>query len=80
MTLASELELEELVGRKVRAVVEFSGIPEGTVGLVDEVYGDRGSRHRGVMVRWTTTAGHEVRDGFGRDPDFDETRSLEVVP
>lgn len=75
---ASEKELSSLVGIKVRATREFSGIPEGTIGTVVEHY--RFSRdHEGVMVEWTTVGGHKVKDGFGRDKEFDETQWLAIV-
>ncbi len=60
-------------------MVEFSGIPIGTVGRVVEIYGERRGGHRGVMIEWTTTDGTTVRDGFGRDAEFDETAYLEMV-
>ena len=73
MRKASEFELKDLVGKKVRSLKEFSGIPIGTEGVVDEDYG------RGIMVKWTTSQGCVVRDGFGRDDKFDETQWLEVI-
>ena len=77
MTLASEMKLEELIGKKVRSTRGFSGVPVGTVGKVVEKYGDK--RHAGVMVEWKTTGGYSVRDGFGRDAEFDETCWLDVL-
>ncbi len=71
---ASQFALRALLGRRVAAKVDFSGIPRGTIGIVEEVRDDE------ITVRWTTTGGHEVRDGFGRDAEFDETAYLDVVP
>ena len=75
---ANQQPLEKLVGRSVKALREFSGIPKGTVGMVTEVY-NLGRKHSGVTVEWTTTGGYKVKDGFGRDAHFDETQWLEVV-
>jgi hypothetical protein len=74
---ASCFSLVMLVGKKVRTLREFSGIPEGTMGVVVENYLD--GKHEGIMVEWKTSGGHVIRDGFGRDKDFDETQWLEVV-
>jgi hypothetical protein len=37
---------EAKVGTRVRALVDFSGVPKGTAGVIDEDYG------RAVMVAW----------------------------
>jgi hypothetical protein len=75
---ASQYSLSDLVGRHVRSLAEFSGIPVGTIGTVDEHY-KIGPKHEGVMVKWTTASGSVVRDGFGRDDEFDETTYLDVI-
>lgn len=78
--LASAYTLGELVGKRVRTIQEFSGIPKWTEGVVTRVVSETGARRRTLMVKWTTTSGHEVEDGFGRDVgDFDETQWLEVL-
>ena len=82
---ASLFSIDELVGKRVVALQDFSGIPSGTVGEVVSKYetgriGNKGKlQHHGVMVRWTTTAGYDVEDGFGRDAEFDETKFLAVI-
>ena len=82
MTLASELKLEELVGKKVRATREFSGVPKGMTGTVVKRY-SIGPRHEGVDVAWdrplANWTSRPLIDGFGRDKDFDETKWLELV-
>ena len=82
---ASLFSIDELVGKHVVALQDFSGIPSGTVGEVVSKYEtarigkkDR-LQHHGVMVRWTTSAGDDVEDGFGRDEEFDETKYLAVI-
>ena len=75
---ASELKLADLVGRKVKAIRDFAGIPAGTIGEVVEHY-HMGVAHEGIVVKWTTDRGAEVKDGFGRDERFDETQWLETV-
>ena len=37
---------EAIVGMRVRSLVDFSGVPKGTEGIIDEDYGS------GVMVAW----------------------------
>ena len=82
---ASLFSIDELVGKRVVALQDFSGIPSGTVGEVVSKYetariGRRERlKHEGVMVRWTTSGGNDVEDGFGRDAEFDETKFLAVV-
>jgi len=74
---ASGHKLDNLVGKRVRATTDFAGIPAGTVGEVVERY--QFGQHEGIVVKWTTSSGHEVRDGFGRDAKLDETQWLELV-
>lgn len=41
------MKLEQaVVGQRVRSLLEFSGVPKGTEGIIDEDYGT------GVMVAW----------------------------
>ena len=77
MKLASEFDLKDLMGKTVITTREFSGVAVGTKGKVVEKYGDK--RHAGIMVRWTEGKEEGIKDGFGRDADFDETQWLEVV-
>ena len=85
MTLASELPLDELVGKKVISLREFNGIPEGTAGKVLRKYRwkslkNKSGFHEGVDVQWVDSPHRSaVVDGFGRDDDFDETQWLEVL-
>jgi hypothetical protein len=37
---------EVVVGAKVRTLVDFSGVPKGTEGVIDQDYG------KGIMVAW----------------------------
>lgn len=75
------------VGTRIRTLMEFSGVPEGTQGVIDEDYGS------GVMVAWDLP-GRPLPPGYrahsGRPPavtgllrdGFDkrkELRYLEVV-
>lgn len=76
---ASDYDLEDLVGRKIRSLMDFSGVPKGTEGIIEKAY-DIGQRHSGVMVKWTNNpSGNPLSDGFGRDAKFDETQWLEVL-
>ena len=94
MKLSDVVDLRTAVGLRVKALRAFSGVLEGTKGVVDEYYGAPGT-HEGVMVAWSPfwrplPAGYRaydgvpivtsgiLRDGFGRGP-FDETQWLEIV-
>jgi hypothetical protein len=70
---ASQFRIADLLGRRVVAKIDFSGIPKGTIGLVTSTLGDE------IAVRWTTRGGYEVDDGFKRDAEFDETEYLDVI-
>jgi hypothetical protein len=53
---------EAKVGTRVRALVEFSDVPKGSAGVIDEDYG------RGVMVAWDLPGqplprGYRAHDG-----------------
>jgi len=79
---------QAVVGVRVRSLANFSGVPLGTEGVVDETYLDGG----GVMIAWSLPdrplpAGYRawdgqsavasgiLRDGFS----WDELHFLEVV-
>lgn len=93
MKLSEVQDLAGAVGVRVRSLRDFSGVPKGTEGVVDEFYAM--FPHVGVMVAWDLPdwplpAGYRaydgrpavlsrlIRDGFGRG-EFDETCYLEVV-
>ena len=82
MVLASAFKLDELVGKKVKALREFAMVPVGTTGTVSSTY-NIGSRHRGINVEWdvliSSWSTRRLTDGFGRDQDLDETQWLEVI-
>lgn len=60
------------VGTRVRSVRAFSGVPEGTEGVVDEDYGP------GVMVAWDLPD-RPLPDGYDRLPDG-ERRPMTTGP
>ncbi len=82
------MKLEQIaLGRRIRTLVDFSGVPRGTQGVIDEDYGT------GVMVAWDLPdrplpPGYHVhdgraaafhgllRDGFNKER---ELRHLEIV-
>lgn len=39
------------IGTKVKSNVDFSGVPKGTIGIIDDHYGTDGEI-LGVMVAW----------------------------
>ena len=48
---------EIIIGRRVKSLIEFSGVPKGTQGVIDEFYDD------GFMVAWDL-AKHLLPDGY----------------
>ncbi len=48
---------EAKIGTRVRALVDFSGVPRGTEGVLDEDYGT------GVMVAWDLPD-HSLPEGY----------------
>ena len=55
---------EATIGRRVRSVIDFSGVPAGTEGVIDYDYGT------GVMVAWDLPTqplpeGYRAWDGRG---------------
>ena len=74
----TEQEANELIGKNVKALREFSGIPIGTIGKVTGKYFHNlgiMEKKYGVDVKWKTINGHDVVDGFSK-ADFEY---LEVV-
>lgn len=88
-------QLWTAVGRRVRSLHAFSGVPAGTNGVIDAHY-RIDDDHEGVMVAWDlpshplptgyrlwdgrpAVASGLLRDGFGRNSRTDETEMLEVI-
>jgi hypothetical protein len=67
-------ESELRFGLKVRTLREFSGVPVGTIGVVEEA---KNSWPIGtsVCIHWARMEGDPLRDWFGTD----ELSFLEVV-
>jgi len=83
-------EQEAKTGTRIKSLVEFTGVPKGTEGVIDEDYGN------GVMIAWDKPNKHSaalppgykkhngepyiktgiLRDGFSKK---DELQYLEVV-
>jgi hypothetical protein len=73
---------EAIVGTKVKSLVDFSGVPKGTTGIIDEDY------NTGVMVAWDLPdqplplnyrfynnkpafcSGQPLRDGFDKKTEL----------
>jgi hypothetical protein len=79
---------EATVGTRVRALMDFSGVPTGTQGVVDEDYGT------GVMIAWDLPDGrlpqgyakHDgqpmiktgiLRDGFDKETELQYLERVE---
>lgn len=65
-------EHEDLVGRRVESLRAFSGVPQGTQGVIDEVYGL--GYHWGFMVAWDLPA-HPLPAGYRRYDNVPAVRS-----
>lgn len=60
-------EAQGKVGRMVRSLVEFSGVPKGTTGRVVAVY-EVGRDRFSVDVEWNLPErAKPLRDGFSKD-------------
>ena len=55
---------EARIGTRVMSLVEFSGVPIHTQGIIDEDY------DTGVMVAWNLSDGSPLRDGFDKETDL----------
>ena len=63
----TEREAREKIGRRVRTLRAFSGIPEGTLGEVMGMYDDSGKGFW-VFIRWSLPSrSHDIVDGFSKD-------------
>jgi len=64
---------DAIIGTRVRSLMDFSGVPKGTEGTLDEDYGS------GVMICWDLPREpwqKPLRDGFDK---WNELHFLEVV-
>lgn len=86
------MELHEVtIGQRVRSLRDFSGVPKGTQGVVDEDYGT------GVMVAWDlpdqplplgyfgydgrpAVASGILRDGFDKKTELHFLEPVNVFP
>jgi hypothetical protein len=75
MALASEYQLHDLIGKRVRTMRPFEFLPAGSVGEVIEISGRPGGPPA-LVVQWDR---ENFKDRFGRDRNSDETRWLEVL-
>lgn len=62
-------EHEAVVGARVRTLVDFADVPDGTQAVIEHDYGT------GVMLAWDLP-GAPLRDGFDKTRDL---RFLELV-
>ena len=82
MNVSEVIDLREIVGRNVKAIKAFSGIPVGTVGKIVKYEKGTNNVREEIAVEWTTEArpyAHTVTDWFSRDRFFDETNYLELI-
>lgn len=45
-------ELDAQIGVRIRSLRDFSGVPAGTEGIIDELYGDETGQLEGCTVAW----------------------------
>jgi hypothetical protein len=72
-------EAEELIGKRVQSLIEFSGIPRWTTGTITERY-KTCFGHWGIGVTWdkkSALGGKPITDGFSKD---EYERFLIVIP
>ena len=58
---------EEKLGKLVVSLREFSGVPVGTIGIVEDFYGMR--NEYGLDIKWLFihTKRNSITDGFSKD-------------
>lgn len=58
-----------VVGTKIKTLVEFSGVPEGTIGVVVASYHHDKTSY-GVDIRWNRWENDRLTDGFSKSEYF----------
>lgn len=72
-------EAEELIGKRIRSLIVFSGIPLGTSGTITGKY-KTCYGHWGIEITWdkkSALGGEPIVDGFSKD---EYERFLAVIP
>lgn len=65
---------EATIGTVVSSTVAFAGVPERSLGIIDEDYGT------GVTIRWLEITGWKpLRDGFSKDRDLQYLKKERVL-
>jgi hypothetical protein len=69
----TETEAKEKLGRRVHALVEFAGVPRGTLGEVVDIY-EFAPGEFDVFIQWESPLRKRVRDRFAKGPYEDYLR------
>jgi len=72
----TESEASAKVGRTVRSLFEFAGVPLGTLGEVVDIY-EFADGQFDVVVEWESSRLHKLRDRFAKEP-YEEYLTEEV--
>jgi len=81
--VSTATELESIVGRRVKSLKDFVGVPRGTTGRIKGHYGR--AAHQSIDVAWDIKDRPEwpwfglLVDTFVRNSERDETELLEFV-
>jgi hypothetical protein len=75
----TEAEARRKLGHQVRSLIEFAGVPRGTMGTVVEVHQFQNDSFD-VVVKWDLPRGERLEDRFAKGPYeeflFEETDEL----
>ncbi len=63
----TEREAREKIGQHVRSLVEFAGVPWGTLGEVVDIY-EFANGQFDVVIEWDSPFRKNLRDRFAKGP------------
>jgi hypothetical protein len=72
----TEREAREKIGHAVRSLIEFAGVPRGTVGQVVDVY-EFGEDAFDVVIEWDSPLRNKLKDRFAKGP-YEEFLTEEI--
>jgi hypothetical protein len=69
-------EAREKIGHAVRSLIEFAGVPRGTVGQVVDVH-EFGEDAFDVVIEWDSPLRNKLKDRFAKGP-YEEFLTEEI--
>lgn len=71
-------EVQEKIGKCVKTLREFSGVPSGTIGTVTRSY-QAGKAAYGLDITWLRPGKSSLTDGFSKDEYYQFLVEVEAV-